>query len=96
MDILFHVATADGANLLPPLLHACRRGGHSFACFFTRDGVLGLLNAALQEALAGARRAAVCEDSWHRFCPETPCPAELGSQTVNSALMGEAVRVVSL
>jgi hypothetical protein len=38
----------------------------------------------------------VCEESWHRFCPGSACPVELGSQTVNSALVGEAQRVVSL
>ena len=46
--------------------------------------------------VGGAARAVVCEESWHRFCPDSPCPVELGSQTVNSALMGEAQRVVSL
>jgi hypothetical protein len=38
----------------------------------------------------------VCEESWHRFCPQLACPVEAGSQTTNSALMGEARKVVSL
>jgi hypothetical protein len=38
----------------------------------------------------------VCEESWHRFLPGLACPVEAGSQTSNSALMGEARKVVSL
>jgi hypothetical protein len=95
MDILFHVSTEAGGQLLAPLAHACRRRGAGFAAFFTHEGVRGLLDADLQAALAGSR-AVVCEESWHRFCPDAACPAELGSQTVNSALMGEAKKVVSL
>jgi hypothetical protein len=98
MEILFHVATEAGAQFLPPLARACRRGGHVFGAFFTHEGVRGLLDAQLQAALADARaaRVVVCEDSWHRFCADAACPVELGSQTTNSALMGEAKRVVSL
>lgn len=95
MDILFHVATEGGTQVLLPLARACRRRGHAFAAFFTHEGVRGLLDAELQAALAGAR-AVVCEESWHRFCGKAACPVELGSQTANSALMGEAGRVVSL
>ena len=95
MDILFHVTTEAGAQLLAPLARACRRGQHAFAAFFTHEGVRGLLDAELQAALEGSR-AVVCEESWHRFCADAACPAELGSQTVNSALMGEAKKVVSL
>lgn len=96
MDILFHVATAEGARILLPLVRACARAGRSFACFFTFDGVLALRNEALRQALSHAERTAVCEESWHRFRHDAPCPVELGSQTVASALMGEAARVVSL
>lgn len=95
MDILFHVTTEAGAHFLLPLARACRRRGHAFGAFFTHEGVRGLLDAQLQAALAGAR-AVVCEESWHRFCGDAACPVELGSQTVNSALMGEAKKVVSL
>lgn len=98
MDILFHVATEAGARFLLPLAQACRRGGHAFGAFFTHEGVRGLLDAELQAALHDSRaaRVVVCEESWHRFCGEAACPVELGSQTVNSALMGEAKKVVSL
>jgi len=96
LKILFHVATEDGARFLLPLAQACRRGGHAFAVFLTHEGARGLNDARLQAALRDAARAVVCEESWHRFCPGAQCPVELGSQTVNSALMGEAQRVVSL
>ncbi len=96
MKILFHVATEGGARFLLPLALACRRAGHAFGVFLTHDGVRGLNDARLQSALQDAARAVVCEESWHRFCAGAPCPVELGSQTVNSALTGEAQRVVSL
>lgn len=96
MKVLFHVATEEGAAFLLPLALACRRGAHAFGVFFTHGGVRGLHDQRLQSALHGAARAVVCEESWHRFCPGSACPVELGSQTVNSALVGEAQRVVSL
>lgn len=95
MNLLFHVTTAAGGRLLLPLVRAARRAHASFAVFFTHEGVLGLKDADLVAALSGAR-AVVCEESWHRFCPGLTCPVENGSQTINSALMAEAERVVSL
>ncbi len=96
MDILFHVSTAEGGRFLLPMAESCRRIGCAFGAFFTHEGVLGLKDASLQVALKSATQAVVCEESWHRFCGELPCPVEQGSQTVNSAMMGEAKRVVSL
>lgn len=95
MEILFHVTTEAGARLLVPLARACRRGGHGFGAFFTHEGVRGLADADLLAALEGAR-AVVCEESWHRYRANARCPVELGSQTVNSTLVGTARRVVSL
>ena len=95
IEILFHVTTEGGARLLTPLARACRRGGHSFAAFFTHEGVLGLPDPDLEAALGDAR-AVACEKSWHRFRRDAACPVALGSQTVNSALAGESRRVVSL
>lgn len=95
MNILFHVTTAPSAELLKPLALAAKRLNASFAAFFTHEGVLGLKDAELVATLAGTR-AVVCEESWHRFCPGIDCPLENGSQTINSALMGEADKVVSL
>jgi hypothetical protein len=96
MNILFHVSTAAGSRVLLPLAIATQRAGAGFAAFFTSEGVLGLHDSDLLAALAGAERAVVCEESWHHYCPGHDCPVEAGSQTVNSALMGEAERVVSL
>ena len=96
MDILFHVTTPESASLLQPLVAAAQRRSARFACFFTHAGVLGLRDAAVVAALRPAERAVVCEESWHRFCPGLPCPVEKGSQTANSALVGDAGKVVSL
>jgi hypothetical protein len=96
MDIVFLVSTAEGGKFLLPLVQSCRRAGCTFGAFFTHEGVLGLKNPALNRALEHAARSVACEESWHRFCGEALCPAERGSQTVNSAMMGEARRVVSL
>lgn len=96
MDILFHVSTAAGGRLLHPLVLAAQRAGCRIGAFFTHEGVLGLGDTDLRAALGSAERAVVCEESWHRFCSGLACPVEAGSQTINSALMGEAKRVVSL
>jgi hypothetical protein len=96
MNILFHVTTASGGELLLPLLLAAQRAEASVAAFFTHEGVQGLKNVDLVAALKSAERAVVCEESWHRFCPAVDCPIENGSQTINSALMGDAEKVVSL
>jgi hypothetical protein len=96
MDILFHVSTAAGGRLLYPLLLAANRADCRVGAFFTHEGVLGLRDTDLAAALTQVERAVVCEESWHRFCPQLACPVEAGSQTTNSALMGEARKVVSL
>lgn len=96
MDILFHVSTAAGGQLLLPMLRAAKRAECRIGTFFTHQGVTALQDVGLTAALGSVERAVVCEESWHRFCPDLPCPVESGSQTRNSALMGEAARVVSL
>lgn len=96
MDLLFHVSTAAGGRLLLPLLRAARRAECRVGAFFTHDGVLGLRDDSLVVELALVERAVVCEESWHRFCSDLHCPVEAGSQTANSALMGETKKVVSL
>lgn len=96
MNLLFHVSTPGGGSLVLPLALAAQRAGASYAAFFTHEGVRGLQQPALLLALDQAERAVVCEDSWHRFCPGVDCPVEKGSQTINSALMAAADRVVAL
>ncbi|MEW6133682.1 MAG: hypothetical protein AB1591_11050 [Pseudomonadota bacterium] len=95
IDLLFHVSHRDAGRYLFPLLAAARRRSITVACFFTFDGTLVAADPRLKEVLGGSR-AVMCEESWHRFRPGEPCPVEAGSQTVNSALMAEAKRVVSL
>ena len=89
-----HVYVAD--DLAHQGVSACVRAGVAWGCFLTNDGVRALADPAFLAVLGSAARAAACEYSWHRYMEGAPCPAELGSQTVNSALMAEANRVISL
>ena len=96
MQMMFHVTTENAAPLVAPLAAACARAGISWGCFFTNDGVKVLADTAFVGVLAGADKAVVCEHSWHQFMGAAACPVELGSQTINSAMMAEAEKVVSL
>ena len=44
----------------------------------------------------GAAKAAACEVSWERYMGDQSCPVEIGSQTNNSAMVGDADKIVSL
>ena len=96
MDVMLHVSSANAARVVLSLARAGARAGVKWGCFFTNDGVRGLADAALVEALTGAERAVVCEHSWQQVMGDGVPPIEAGSQTVNSAMMAEADRVVSL
>ncbi|MCW8882032.1 hypothetical protein [Sedimenticola selenatireducens] len=96
MSLLFIVSTPGAARLLLPLISACKRKGTRWSCFFTNDGVNNLSEPGMKEAACCAERVVVCEHSWARFMGDTPCPVELGSQTQNSIMVGEADRIVSL
>jgi hypothetical protein len=96
MEILFHIANARAGRILAGLARACERRAIAFACFFTHDGVRALDEPEVREAVAAASRVAVCRHAWERFCGSKSCPAELASQTVNSALAAKAWRVISL
>ncbi|MFA7428686.1 MAG: hypothetical protein WCZ23_00865 [Rhodospirillaceae bacterium] len=96
MDVLLHVTSADALPVVLPLAEALGRAGATWGCFVTNDGVRVLGDAAFVAALGSATRAAVCEHSWDLHMAGRDCPVERGSQTVNSALMGQAARVVSL
>lgn len=96
MDVLLHVTTPDAARIAAPLGRALTAKGASWGCFLTNDGVRALGDETFVAALMGAARVAVCEHSWAQHMQGRECPAEQGSQTLNSALMAEAGRVVSL
>jgi hypothetical protein len=94
--IFLHIATPAGGRIAAALARACARAGVTWSCFLTNDGVRALADSDVVAALKPAARVAVCEHSWRQHMNDAPCPVELGSQTINSALMAEAGRVVSL
>jgi len=96
VNLLFIVSTPDAGRVLLPLAAACKRKGTRWSCFFTNDGVNILAEPGMQEAACCAQRVVVCEHSWARFMGDKPCPVELGSQTQNSIMVGEADRIISL
>lgn len=96
MEVMMHVSSADAGRAVLSLARACVRARIKWGCFFTNDGVRALTDAALVDVLAGAERAAVCEHSWQQVMGDGVPPIEAGSQTINSAMMAEAARVISL
>ncbi|WP_275099076.1 hypothetical protein [Sedimenticola hydrogenitrophicus] len=96
MSLLFIVSTPGAGRLLLPLVAACQRKGARWSCFFTNDGVNNLADPDIKEATRCALRVVVCEHSWARYMGEKICPVELGSQTQNSIMVGEAERIISL
>ena len=96
MDVLLHIATPDAARIAAPLARALTAKGARWGCFLTNDGVRALGDTGFAAAIKTAGRVAVCEHSWQQHMAGQACPAEQASQTVNSALMAEARRVVSL
>ncbi|HVZ52696.1 MAG TPA: hypothetical protein VG986_12065 [Pseudolabrys sp.] len=96
MDVLLHITTPDAARIAAPLARALSAQGASWGCFLTNDGVRSLDDNAFSAVLSKAERVAVCEHSWQLHMTGRLCPVEQGSQTINSALMADARRVVSL
>lgn len=96
MDVLLHITTPEAARVAAALGRALSAEGASWSCFLTNDGVAALNDTTFAAATEGAARVAVCEHSWDLHMAGQDCPVERGSQTVNSALMAEAARVVSL
>ena len=96
MDVLFEVTSEGAAAVLVPLASACDRAGVTWGCFFTGDGVLSFSNKDVTEAVKTATTAITCEVSWQLHMGERACPVALGSQTINSALVGDADKVISL
>lgn len=95
MDILLHITTPSAAPIAAALGRAIGAKGGTWAAFLTNDGVKALDDAGFVAAAKGAQRVAVCEHSWDLHMTGA-CPVERGSQTVNSGLMAEAARVISL
>lgn len=96
MDILLHITTPAAAPIAAGLGKALSAQGVSWGCFLTNDGVRMLDDPGFAAACTSAVRAVVCEHSWDLYMDGRDCPVERGSQTINSLLMAEAGRVVSL
>jgi len=96
MDVLLHLTTPDAVRIATPLGRALSERGAQWGCFLTNDGVKALGDTDFIAAAEGAARVAVCEHSWDLHMVGQVCPVEKGSQTINSALMAEAAKVISL
>ncbi|MBB4302761.1 hypothetical protein GGD81_001797 [Rhodobium orientis] len=96
MDVLIHMTCRDSARLAAPLGRALTSRGAEWVCFLTNDAVFAADDADFMAAIDGAKRAVVCEHSWDIHMPGRDSPFERGSQTINSGLMADAARVVSL
>ncbi|MGI9381654.1 MAG: hypothetical protein ACR2PO_00745 [Methyloligellaceae bacterium] len=96
MDVLIIVSSDAAAPVLLPMAKAFDRAGASWGAFFTHQGVKLLTDAAIAEAMGRAVAAVACQESWNHQVGDISCPVEFGSQTNNSAMVGEARRVVSL
>ena len=96
MNILLHITTSDAAGIATGLGRALSAAGATWGAFLTNDGVKLLDDPGFAAVRAGAARVAVCEHSWDLHMAGHDCSVERGSQTVNSLLMAEAGRVVSL
>lgn len=96
MDVLIHMSSREATELAVNLAGALTRRGADWACFMTNDAVVAAGTPAFVEAAKSAGRAVVCEHSWDQHMAGHDNPFERGSQTINSALMAEAERVVSL
>jgi hypothetical protein len=96
MDVLLHITNPDAVHIATPLARAFTNRGTAWGCFLTNDGVKVLGDAEFMAAISGAERTAVCEHSWDLHMNGQACPVEKGSQTINSTLMANAAKVVSL
>ena len=96
MDLLIIISNPKSKPILLPLAQACTSEGINWAVFFTNDGVSMLGDEKLVKALCSTSQAIVCHESWDKFMSEKTCPLELGSQTNNSAMLADAIRVLGL
>ncbi|MCW8835695.1 MAG: hypothetical protein OQJ99_04920 [Rhodospirillales bacterium] len=78
-------------------MRSLTRAGVEWQCFMTNDGVRLLYDETFVAALDGSGRTVVCKHSWGKVGgTDEDCPVEIGSQTNNSAMMANAVRLISL
>ncbi len=97
MEIMVHITSRNAAAVAAPFMRALSRAGVSWGCFVTNDGVALLREDDFIESVSGAARAVACEHSWEKVGgTAADCPIERGSQTINSIMMAEAARLVSL
>jgi len=96
MDLLIVISTHQAANIARGLGEAALRAKLNWCVFLTNDGVRVLSDPAIANTLSQAATAVVCKESWKRYMGDAECPVDLGSQTHNSELAGEAQRIVSL
>ena len=96
IKILFEVTSDKAAVVLVPLARACNRDSIPWACFFTGNGIKSLSSEDVKETVKGAVKAVACEASWELYMNDDTCPIEIGSQTDNCTLVGEADKVVSI
>lgn len=96
INILFEVTTAGAADIFVPLAKACNRAGLTWGCFFSGDGVECLSSEAVAEVIETAVTAIACGFSWKCSMGELTCPIFMGHQTNNSAMVGDADKVISL
>jgi hypothetical protein len=96
MDVLLVITTRNSGRIAIPLMQGLSRAGVNWGCFFTNDGVELIKLTACQEAVKLAKRAVVCEHSWDTLSNGAYCSVEMGSQTINSSMMTETSRVISL
>ncbi|MFT5274273.1 MAG: hypothetical protein ACI9J2_000798 [Saprospiraceae bacterium] len=96
MNLLIVVSTANALEALLGLSAACLRGGQTFSCFVTGEGVRVLGDPSVVGMLESSQHVVVCEYSWNRYFSDNTLPFEGGSQTDHSAMISEADQVVSL
>ena len=96
MEILIVISTPQSAGIARGLAEAALRAGLGWGVFLTNDGVRVLSDRTVADTLVKATSAIVCKESWKKHMGDAECPVELGSQTHNSELAGEANHIISL
>ncbi len=96
MKLHIVVSTTHSGSIALGLAKAATRAAIEWSIFFTSDGVQVLSNEELIAILPSASSAIACEESWNLHAGNLDCAVEMGSQTNNSALVGDATKHISL